>query len=306
MPLIAQRVSYSYGQRQVLTDVSLRLDEGTIVSLLGPNGAGKTTLISLLVGLRSPSSGQVSVLVGGRSHPPAGRVSWVPQRIGIYPTLSVRENLSYAAALAGLRGRGRAAAVAGMAEKLGLEALLTATAGRISGGEQRRVHLGMGIMGRPSSALLDEPTVGADIESRAQILAMVRDLARDGTAICYTTHTISEVEELGGRIAILLGGVIRAEGSREDLATRYGMSVIELETAGIVDGAQVRTKRQISTSTPDKTLGTLIGETVGAGLTVEQVRVYQPGVASLYERIVHGNSADEVASAVPTCPAGDD
>jgi ABC-2 type transport system ATP-binding protein len=168
----------AYGDRQVLDGVSLTVDKGQIVGLLGANGAGKTTLISIVAGLRRADSGQARVAgVDALRHPHrvAGRIGLAPQQLGLYPTLTVADNLAFFARLAGLKGNARASEIA---ERLDLTAQLRQRAGTLSGGQRRRLHTGMVVLHRPELLFLDEPTVGADVRSRAGILDLVRELAR--------------------------------------------------------------------------------------------------------------------------------
>jgi ABC-2 type transport system ATP-binding protein len=120
----------------------------------------------------------------------------------VYPTLSCRDNLRLFTGLAGLGRREARAAIDELAESLGLTELLDRPAKELSGGERRRLHTAIALVGHPALVLLDEPTVGADVQTRSQLLRVVRDLARDGAAIVYSTHYFPEVAELGASVAI--------------------------------------------------------------------------------------------------------
>ncbi|HUG83834.1 MAG TPA: ABC transporter ATP-binding protein, partial [Euzebya sp.] len=206
-----------YGQTTVLNAVDLQVARGEIVGLIGPNGAGKTTLVSIVAGLVRPDEGTIAI--GGvdpqRTPLRARRlIGLAPQDLGVYPTATVAENLHLFAGLAGLR-RGEAKRhIAELAQVLGLAALLQQRVQTLSGGQKRRLHTAAALLHRPPLALLDEPTVGADVETRAMLLRVVRDLADEGTAVVYTTHYLHELEHLGATIAVLEQGRVVARGTQ--------------------------------------------------------------------------------------------
>jgi len=189
-------VTKAYGEHPVLRGVDLDVAAGQILGLVGANGAGKTTLISIITGLRRCDGG--SVAVGGvdaLAHPKraAGSLGLAPQELGIYPTLTARENLYDFARLAGMSSRAARTRTAEVAELLGLTEQLGLRGDQLSGGQKRRLHTAMAILHRPRLLLLDEPTVGADVTSRAGILEIVRATAAAGTAVLYTTHYLTEL-----------------------------------------------------------------------------------------------------------------
>ena len=210
----------SYGERRVLLGVDLTVGPGQVLALLGPNGAGKTTLISIASGLLLADAGRVRIAgfdLRQRRRQALAHLGLAPQETGVYPTLSVRQNLEFVARLNGVpprRARDRAAEVA---DAVGLAPLLGRRASDLSGGERRRLHTAMAFVHRPGLLFLDEPTVGADVAARSGLLELVRDLAANGTSVLYTTHYLSEVEQLGADVAILHQGRIAVSGSLGDL-----------------------------------------------------------------------------------------
>ena len=225
----------TYGSRRVLAAVDLHIAPGEIVAPLGPNGAGKTTLVSIVAGLRRADAG--SVKVGGidaLSEPRRARplMGLAPQQLGVYPTLTTRRNLKLFGELAGLSGSELMERVEEVAEALDLVALLDRRAGVMSGGQQRRLHTAMAILQRPRLLFLDEPTVGADIESRRQILDLIKDLAADGCAVGYATHYLPEIEELEATVAVLEEGQILARDTVTNLIDRHGTSGVRLSFRG--------------------------------------------------------------------------
>jgi ABC-2 type transport system ATP-binding protein len=233
--LVVKGVRKRYGDTIALDGVDLDIAAGEIVALLGPNGAGKTSLVSIVAGLRRPDTG--SVQVAGvdalrKPHAARARLGLAPQELGIYPTLSVRDNLRFHGELAGLRRTALTRRVAEVADALALGDLLRRAARELSGGEARRLHTAMSVIGRPQLLLLDEPTTGADVGMRVQLLELVRTLAAEGAAVCYSTHYLQEVEQLGASVAIIDAGRIVARGPLRTLVAAHGSAAIELRFDG--------------------------------------------------------------------------
>jgi ABC-2 type transport system ATP-binding protein len=180
-----------------------------------------------------------------------GLVGLAPQDTGVYMPLGVRDNLRVFGGLAGMRRAELRARIDEIAGALGLGALLDRRAAELSGGERRRLHTAIALLHRPQLVLLDEPTTGADVRTRTQILQLVRRLADDGSAIVYSTHYLHEIEELGADVAFIDRGQIVTRGTVADLTARYGVSALELTFIGavpecarvedaVVDGSSVR------------------------------------------------------------------
>ena len=227
----------AYGGRPVLRGVDLDVGAGEIVGLLGPNGAGKSTLISIAAGLRRADRG--SVRIAGRDATrhraqTARLIGLAPQDLGIYPTLTVRQNLMFFARLAGLGPSAARRQVNSTAEALGLADRLNHRADTLSGGQKRRLHTAMAVLHRPKLVFLDEPTVGADVASRAGILDVVRQLAAEGTAVVYTTHYLTELEHLGATIAVLHAGRIAVRAPLAEVIARFSAAGVALRFTGEV------------------------------------------------------------------------
>ncbi len=218
---------YRGAARPALDSVDLDLPEGCVLALLGPNGAGKSTLVSLAAGLSRPDDGSVRVLgsdPAARTGTTRRQIGVAPQEIGIYPQLTVTTNLRAFGELYGLRPRAARTRAAELLAPFALTDLADRPAGRLSGGEQRRLNAAIALVNRPRLAIFDEPTAGADPSTREHILQAVRDLAREGTAVVYTTHYLPEVERLDADVTLLEHGRVIARGRVEELIARHAPS----------------------------------------------------------------------------------
>ena len=193
----------SYGDRQALRGVDLDTTAGELVAITGPNGAGKTTLLSILAGILRPDSGEV--LVAG------GEVGWVPQQAALYRRLTVEENLLLFARLEGHEDPH--ASTEEMLELSGLGERRGEIVARLSGGNQQRINIAIGLLSRPAVLLLDEPSLGLDPRQRARLWAFVANLAERGTTVIFSTHDIQEAERYGGRLLVLADGEALFDGS---------------------------------------------------------------------------------------------
>jgi ABC-2 type transport system ATP-binding protein len=229
------RVSKSYGTRQALRGVDLTVAPGQVMALLGPNGAGKTTLLSIVAGLLRADRGTVRVNGFDVAHDTlrAQRsLGFAPQNTGLYEPLTVEENLRFFGELAGLRRRQLERRVTEVCEGLLLGRLRSRKCQQLSGGEQRRVHTAIALISQPPLLMLDEPTVGADIETRMALVELVHDLAAGGTAVLYTTHYLPEVEALGAAVVLVDEGRVIARGSVDQLIDEHGSGELELRFKG--------------------------------------------------------------------------
>jgi ABC-2 type transport system ATP-binding protein len=285
----------SYGDTLALAGVDLDVARGEIVGLLGPNGAGKTTLVSIVAGLRRPDHGTVHVAgVDAVAHPHRARAFFglAPQETGVYPSLTARENLRFFGELAGLRRRKLDDAIASVAEALALTELLDRRAQYLSGGERRRLHTAIALVHRPQLVMLDEPTTGADVQTRTQLLELVAELAATGSAVVYSTHYLPEVEQLDASIVIMERGRAIARGGVQDLVSAHATSVVELTFDGPApnlastvpaervecDGAVLR----VHTRAPDATT-TAVLEAIGGHVhRLRGLEVARPSLESVF------------------------
>jgi ABC-2 type transport system ATP-binding protein len=223
--LQAEGLSKRFDEIVAADGVSFEISEGETFGLLGPNGAGKTTTISMVAGLLEPDSGAVHVAgTPIRTNSTAGRgnIGLVPQQLAIYPDLTGSENLRFFGRLYEMTGDALDKRVAEVLEVIGLSDRKDDLTGEYSGGMQRRLNIGIGLLHRPRLLILDEPTVGVDPQSRNAILESVEELSGQGIAVLYTTHYMEEAERLCDRVAIIDEGVIKAEGTRRELVSMVG------------------------------------------------------------------------------------
>lgn len=225
--LMLSGVSKSYGPVRALDDVDLDVSPGEIVALLGPNGSGKTTLMSIIAGLLVPDSGVLGLdnepLTQPRARAHRTAIGYSGQRIALYPGLTVEDNLRHLGSLA--HPRDGSAGVGRTVDLLSLRPFLTRRVDTLSGGQARRVHVAVATLGSPRLVILDEPSAGVDAESREILIAAVRALAEDGTAVLYSTHYPQEVEDVDPRIAFLHRGRLVADGTLGELLVGRGTQV---------------------------------------------------------------------------------
>ncbi|MFC1459599.1 ABC transporter ATP-binding protein [Microvirga arabica] len=210
------------GAREVLRGLNLSLKQGEIYSLLGRNGTGKTTLMRLLTGQLRPASGDVRVFGGDPSREAAPRrmMSLVPQDIALYPRLTVRENLEIMAGMAGLPKRDIPSRVEEAMALVQVEGRQRDLMDHLSGGYKRRANIAAALLTRPRLLLLDEPTVGVDIEARLSLHRTLRHLRDEGASILLTTHDLDEAKSLADRIGVLASGRMAEEGPVSDILRR--------------------------------------------------------------------------------------
>jgi ABC-2 type transport system ATP-binding protein len=223
--LACRNLRKRYGDLEALRGIGFEIAAGETYGLLGPNGAGKTTVISIVCGLLEADAGEVVVAgqpLTTRSVAEKAAIGYVPQELAIYPDLTARENLRFFARLYGLDSDTVHARVQEVLHMTGLADRSREQAKTFSGGMQRRLNIGIGLLHRPRLLVLDEPTVGVDPQSRNAILESVERLSDAGMAVLYTTHYMEEAERLCDRIGIVDMGELKAEGTRAELVALVG------------------------------------------------------------------------------------
>jgi ABC-2 type transport system ATP-binding protein len=293
-------LSKAYGEKEVLRGVDLQAETGEIVGLLGPNGAGKTTLVSIVAGLRKADAGSVT-LAGidalARSRQAREVLGLAPQALGVYPQLTTRANLEYFAEIAGVKGKLLRGRVEEVAEALDLTEMLGQKAGTLSGGQQRRLHTAMALVNEPRVLFLDEPTVGADVRTRGQILDVVRQRAAAGCAIVYTSHYLNEIEELAATVAVLEGGEIIARGRVAELVARFGSPAVRLTFDGpapALEGFEIAGSiATLRTSDPAHAAAGILNRLNGSTDRLRGVDIVRPSLEAAYLALTGRRTNDD-------------
>ena len=236
------------GGIQALNDFSLSIDGGCLYGLLGPNGAGKTTALRILCTLLAPDSGSVTVAgVDALANPRAARrlLGYVAQEVAIDKILTGRELLRLQAALYHLPNAVRDRRIAELSELMGMADWIDRRCGSYSGGMRRRLDLAAGLLHRPRLLVLDEPTVGLDIESRAAIWQVLRELRNQGTTVLLSSHYLEEVDALADRLAIIESGRVIAEGAPAALKASLGGDRVTLRVREFSDEPEALRVQQL-------------------------------------------------------------
>jgi ABC-2 type transport system ATP-binding protein len=248
-----QRVSRRYGTVQALTDLSLSVPGGCLYGLLGPNGAGKTTALRILCTLLAPDAGSVRVAGLDALTQPRQvreRLGYVAQEVAIDKILTGRELLELQGALYHLDSERLTRRIAELVERLGMEGWIDRRCGTYSGGMRRRLDLACGLLHDPAVLVLDEPTVGLDIESRGAIWQVLRQLRDGGTTVLLSSHYLEEVEALADRLAILDGGRVIAEGTPAELKAALGGDRVTLRVREFSDEPEAARVRSVLQACP--------------------------------------------------------
>ena len=266
----------SYGQKAAVDGVSFDLHHGETFALLGPNGAGKSTTIEILEGYRSRTGGDVRVL---GVDPAKGGLDWkarlgiVLQSTGETGLLTVTEQLRH---FAGFYPNPRE--VDEVIAAVGLEAQAKTRIGKLSGGQQRRVDVALGIIGRPELLFLDEPTTGFDPEARQQFWGLIRELKAEGTTILLTTHYLDEAARLADRAGVIAAGRLVALGGIDELGGRHArVPLVRWTDAG--------GSHEQRTEEPGRLVASLVGGQ--GGHEPEGLEVIRPSLEDVYLQLVH-------------------
>ena len=243
-----RQLSKTYGAVTALSNLDLSVPEGCLYGLLGPNGAGKTTTLRILATLLAPDRGSVQVDgVDALKHPREVRrlLGYVAQEVAIDKILSGRELLQLQGDLYHLNRADRDHRIDDLIDRLGMEPWIDRRCGTYSGGMRRRLDLAAGLLHRPRLLVLDEPTVGLDIESRSAIWQLLNQLVEAGTSVLLSSHYLEEIEALADRMAINDAGAVIAEGTPTDLKQRLGGDRVTLRVREFSDAKEAALVRSV-------------------------------------------------------------
>jgi ABC-2 type transport system ATP-binding protein len=267
-----QNLRKSYDGHDALRGIDFEIRAGEVFGLLGPNGAGKTTTVEILEGYRQADAGEVEVF--GENPQRAGnawreRVGVVLQSSSLYPNLTVREHLAH---FAGYYQRSRD--IAEVIEIVGLAEKADARVRTLSGGQKRRLDLGLALVGDPELIFLDEPTTGFDPGARRAAWDTIRQLRSLGTTILLTTHYLDEAEQLADRVAVIVAGRIVREGSPAELTGESAETEIRFRRNG--------TEVVERTLSPTRRLNELTAEALERGEELDGLEVRRPTLEEVY------------------------
>ena len=243
-----RQLSKAYGAVTALNNLDLSVPEGCLYGLMGPNGAGKTTTLRILATLLAPDHGSVEVDgVDALQHPREVRrlLGYVAQEVAIDKILSGRELLQLQGDLYHLNRVDRDHRIDDLIDRLGMEPWIDRRCGTYSGGMRRRLDLAAGLLHRPRLLVLDEPTVGLDIESRSAIWQLLNQLVEAGTSVLLSSHYLEEIEALADRMAIIDAGAVIAEGTPTDLKQRLGGDRVTLRVREFSDAQEAARVRSV-------------------------------------------------------------
>ncbi len=295
-------LSKSFDSIKAVDDISLEVKKGEIFGLLGPNGAGKTTTISMIANLLRPDTGKIyidSLDTETDLKKIKKMMGVVPQEMAFYEELSAKENLIFWGKLQGVGRKTLEERIRFYLEKTGLLGRENDPLKKYSGGMKRRINLIIGLIHQPKLLLLDEPTIGIDVQTRLNIYEIIKEASSQGTTILYTTHNLQEAEELCHRIGIMDQGKILAEGTLTELIKIVG----EKDIALISGDFSAETGRKILSSLKETTvisledgkiilsldaskkIPVLLQDFFKKGISIDDVSIKQPNLESVFLKL---------------------
>ena len=294
---------FSFGSTNILKDINLTLYAGEIYGLLGANGAGKTTLMKAISGRLELDAGEINVNCENPIFNQSLRssVGYIPQDIAIFPYLTIRENLEIFGILSGVSKTSITHVVENFLIKASLQARSNQICRDLSGGYQRRVNICASILNSPPVIILDEPTVGIDVDAREAIHWLLRDLSDNGAAIMISTHDLDQAQSLCDRIGVLSNGVIAAEGAPKKLISDYFgnykeiVFILESELSDIEIHSLLNIGLNATQSSmvwlgwseqPNFDIVEKSQDIERAGIKIKEIRIHSPDLSSLFKNII--------------------
>jgi ABC-2 type transport system ATP-binding protein len=289
-------VSKTFGSKKAVDNITLRVEQGTVLALLGPNGAGKTTTISMMLGLQHPTSGTVRLLGGDPREPQnRQRVGAMLQDVNVIDRLTVRETIelfrSYYKTPMSLEK---------LLNHAGLTDKQNDRAEKLSGGQKRRLNFALALAGDPAVLFVDEPTVGMDVTARRAFWETLREFANEGRTIVLTTHYLEEADAIADRIVVINQGKLTADGTPSELKTALGGKYVSFIAGGDVTHEKLQTLpgvediewsgRHVRLRT--KQSDQLLFAIVRGGLDVRDIEVKSGGLEDVFSVLTESNSEE--------------
>lgn len=297
-----EHLSKTFDSIKAVDDISLEINKGEIFGFLGPNGAGKTTTISIISGLLKPDSGKIvvdSLDLKSDLQTIKKMMGVVPQEMAFYEELSAKENLLFWGKLQGVKRKILEERIHTYLEATGLLGRENDPLKKYSGGMKRRINLIIGLIHQPKLLLLDEPTIGIDVQTRLNIFKLIKQASSQGTTILYTTHNLQEAEELCHRIAIMDHGKILARGTLEELIQIVGeKDIIIISGKFSVDQGRkiiavfkeatvlsLKEGKIILSLEASKKMPLLLEEFFKQGIGIDDISIKQPNLESVFLKL---------------------
>ncbi len=297
-----EHLSKTFDSIKAVDDISFEVKKGEIFGFLGPNGAGKTTAISMISGLLKPDSGKITIdSMDLESHLKSIKkiMGVVPQDMAFYEELTASENLLFWGRLQGVKRKILEERIQIYLQATGLLGRENDPLKKYSGGMKRRINLIIGLIHQPKLLLLDEPTIGIDVQTRLNIFNLIKEASLKGTTILYTTHNLQEAEELCHRIAIMDQGKILAMGTLEELIQIVGEKDIIIISGNFsVDQGRkissffkdatvlsLKEEKIILSLEASKKMPLLLEEFFKHGISIDDVSIKQPNLESVFLKL---------------------
>lgn len=299
-PLGVEGLRVRFGSHEVLRGLSLEIGRGQIYGLLGPNGAGKTTLIRTICGRVRPEAGHVKI-VGVSGTASLRHIGLVPQELALYPFLTARENLAVFGRLSGLSAAATREAIAWAGDATDIAQRLDDRVDILSGGWKRRINIAAAILHKPALLILDEPTVGVDVDARNGLHQVIFNLSQAGMGVLLATHDLDQAETLCTTVGFLREGVIAPQGAPHRLiGDEFGnRKEIILELRKLASPSQKKSLEEagfaksngdytwVTTSSCEQSVESLRMTLALAGIEPRELRFREPGLDSLFVKLSH-------------------
>lgn len=224
--------SKSFGDNEVIDDLSFEVYEGEIFAFLGANGSGKTTTIRCLLDIYSDYEGELLIFGKKFDLSLAHNIGYLPEERGLYLEMTVKDTLSYFAQIKGMEEEEAIESAYEYLEQVGLSDKAEAKIKSLSSGQQQKIQLGIALIHKPDLLILDEPTKGLDPVNRNLLINILKELNRDGTTIVFSTHIMEEAEKIADRVGILKDGKFEVYGELDDIKEEYAEKAIRVRVNG--------------------------------------------------------------------------